>query len=235
MWLLPQDMVRRRLAFPFFILLYIVVFFVATCLVEFLYAWRMVRKRRVQVGWATILNGVFLANLASYAILGPVYYCIEYLKTDIHELTAVAPWVNESVLNVEPGCNLVLGENQAAPSFPMTYKKTLNQIRKLLDEGESVKTDKERIAKLVLVKILIEEALEQLKKQSDKQQAAYAAKTRIIKQALRQFLSALDKIYAKHEELGDTDVREQIDPGDSQGLHTAARRLQLAGEIRDVQ
>jgi hypothetical protein len=51
---------------------------------------------------------------------------------------------------------------------------------------------------------------EPLKKRSDQTQAAYHAKTRIIKKALKQLLTAFDRIYAKHEEIGDSDVRDQM-------------------------
>jgi hypothetical protein len=92
----------------------------------------------------------------------------------------------------------------------MTLNKGINQIRKLLDELTETKTDKERISELLLIKALIEETIEPLKIRRDKKRVAYAVKTRIIKKALKQFLTALDKIYAKHQELGDTDVRDQM-------------------------
>jgi hypothetical protein len=93
---------------------------------------------------------------------------------------------------------------------PMTCTKTISQIRKRLDEAEAAKTTKDKISALTLIKILVEGDLERLKRESDKKKAAYDAKTLIIKKALKQFLAALDKIYSKHNELGDTDVREQM-------------------------
>ena len=92
----------------------------------------------------------------------------------------------------------------------MAITKTLNKIRKLVDAFPQKVTDKERLFLLFKIKLLIECIEEPLKKRSDKKQAAYAAKTRIIKKALKQFLTALDKIYAKHEEVGDSDVRDQM-------------------------
>lgn len=89
----------------------------------------------------------------------------------------------------------------------MTRTKILNQIKKFLAEE---KTLKDKISTLTFIKIMVEADLERLKKQNDKQQVAYNAKTRIIKKALKQFLAALDKIYSKHAELGDTDVRERM-------------------------
>jgi len=92
----------------------------------------------------------------------------------------------------------------------MTIKKALNEIRKLVDAFPEKETDKERLFLLFKIKLLVECIEEPLKKRSDKKQAVYAAKTRIIKMALKQFLTALDKIYAIHEEVGDSDVRDQM-------------------------
>ncbi len=97
----------------------------------------------------------------------------------------------------------------------MTRAKILDQIRKSLDEE---KTIKDKISTLTFIKIMVEADLEDLKKKNDKQQTAYKARTRIIKQALKQFLAALDNIYSKHNELGDTDVREQIYRGIYRGF-----------------
>jgi len=92
----------------------------------------------------------------------------------------------------------------------MTVNKGIKEIRQLLDALEEKKTDKDRLFVLFKIKVLVECIEESLKKRSDKEKAAYAAKTRIIKKALKQFLTALDKIYAKHEEVGDSDVRDRM-------------------------
>jgi hypothetical protein len=99
-WFLPGELGRRYRAYPFFLVLFILVFFAATCLVEFLYARGIVRKTGVQVGRAAMVKGVLLANLVSYAVLGPVYFFIEYPRTDIREFTSGTPWVKEAALTV---------------------------------------------------------------------------------------------------------------------------------------
>jgi len=99
-WFLPWELGRRHRAYPFFLVLFILVFFAATCLVEFLYVRRIVRKTGVQVGRTTMVKGVLLANLASYAVLGPVYFFIAYPRTDIREFTSGTPWVKEAALTV---------------------------------------------------------------------------------------------------------------------------------------
>ena len=92
----------------------------------------------------------------------------------------------------------------------MTINKGTKEIRELLDALAEKKTDKDRLFVLFKIKLKVECMEEPLKKRSDKKKAAYEAKTRIIKKALKQFLTALDRIYAKHEEVGDSDVRDQM-------------------------
>jgi len=99
-WFLPAELGRRFRAYPFFLIIFIVVFFSATCLVEFLYARRIVRKTGVRVGAATLAKGVLLANLASYAVLGPVYAFIEYPRTDVREFASDARWSKQPALTV---------------------------------------------------------------------------------------------------------------------------------------
>jgi hypothetical protein len=92
----------------------------------------------------------------------------------------------------------------------MTIKNALKEIRKLVDAFPEKKTDKERLFLLFKIKVLVESIQEPLKIRSDKKRAAYNAKTRIIKKALKQLLTTFDKIYAKHGEVGDSDVRDRM-------------------------
>jgi hypothetical protein len=93
----------------------------------------------------------------------------------------------------------------------MTVNKGTKEIRALLDElAKKKKTDRDRLSVLSTIKLLIECMEEPLKKRRDKKKASYDAKTRIIKKALKQFLTALDNVYTRHEEVGDSDVRDQM-------------------------
>jgi hypothetical protein len=103
-WFLPAELGRRIRTYPFFLVLFIFVFFTATCVVEFLYARRIVRKTGLQVGRTAMAKAVLLANLASYAVLGPVYFFIEYPRTDIREFTADTRWAKEPKLTVVAIC-----------------------------------------------------------------------------------------------------------------------------------
>ena len=99
-WFLPPELSRRVRAYPFFLILFILVFFVATCFVEFLYARRIVRKRELAVRSGAMAKGIVLANLISYAVLGPVYFFIEYPRTDVLEFASDARWSKQPALQV---------------------------------------------------------------------------------------------------------------------------------------
>src|SRR5689334_17928794 len=92
----------------------------------------------------------------------------------------------------------------------MTLNKGIKEIRTLLNALAQKKTDKDRLFVLFKIEVLVECMEEPLKKRGDKKKVAYDAKTRIIKRALRQFLTALDRIHAKHDEVGDSHVRDQM-------------------------
>ena len=91
----------------------------------------------------------------------------------------------------------------------MTPKTASAQIKALLDALPEKKTNREKLRDVALVRALLEINEEPLKKARDKE-AVSARKKQIIKKALRQFLNDLDRIFDQHEELGDTDVREQV-------------------------
>src|SRR6266496_4397208 len=92
----------------------------------------------------------------------------------------------------------------------MSLSKHTKKIRELLDALPGKKTDQERLRLLFQVKLLIETIEAPIKKRRDQKRVAYDKKTQIIKRALKQFLTALDKIYARHGELGDTAVRDKM-------------------------
>src|SRR5258706_13601141 len=91
----------------------------------------------------------------------------------------------------------------------MSLKTNTKTFRELLDALSRAKPDQEKLKLLFQMKVLIEIDWEATKKRRDKKRRAYDKKTQIIKRALKQFLTALDKIYAKHGELGDTAVSDE--------------------------
>jgi hypothetical protein len=92
----------------------------------------------------------------------------------------------------------------------MTLQKATKEIRKYLDALSKEKSDKEKLRLVLSIKLFVEVIEEPLKKRVNKKATAYAAKTRIIKNALKQLLTAFDKIQNQHEEIGDSDVRDRM-------------------------
>jgi hypothetical protein len=100
----------------------------------------------------------------------------------------------------------------------MTTKEGSKEIKKLLGVLARQRTDRKRLFVLFKIRVLLDAIEEKLKARRDKADAAFRARTQIIKRALKQFLTALDGIYAKHEEVGDTAVREQLGAAVHQGF-----------------
>jgi hypothetical protein len=99
-WFLPVELGKRFRFYSLFILFFIIVFFAATCLAEFLYARRVIRIAGVQVRRAAMIKGVLLANLVSYAVLGPIYFLIEYPRTEVRQFSSDARWSKQPELAV---------------------------------------------------------------------------------------------------------------------------------------
>lgn len=89
----------------------------------------------------------------------------------------------------------------------MSLKKSANEIGALLDKLPKAKTTQEKIYFIFRIKLLVEIIEDQIRKQKP---AAAAVQNRIIKKALKQFLTALDAVFDEYEEVGDTAVREQM-------------------------
>jgi hypothetical protein len=90
----------------------------------------------------------------------------------------------------------------------MTLKKNASQIGSLLNKLPKAKTNQEKLYLVFRIKLLVEIIEGQIQKR--KPDAVAAAKKQIIKKALGQLLTALDAIFDKHEEVGDTAVREKM-------------------------
>lgn len=99
-WWLPSEFGERIKAYPIFLLIGILVYFLTTVLVEFLYARRLVRGAEPQVARSTLIKAVTLANAASYVVLGPVFFAVEKPRTEINEFTANASWTADPGLTV---------------------------------------------------------------------------------------------------------------------------------------
>jgi hypothetical protein len=92
----------------------------------------------------------------------------------------------------------------------MSIKKRLLEIRQLVDSFPEQKNDKDRLFLIAKIRLRLDCIEEPIKKRRDKKKLAYERKTRIIKKALKQLLVGFDKIYAKHEEVGDSACRDAM-------------------------
>jgi hypothetical protein len=92
----------------------------------------------------------------------------------------------------------------------MSLKSHTKKLRQCLDAFSKAKADEERCKQLLMMKVFVELLEKPLKKRRNRKRMAYDKRTRIIKKALKQFFAVLDKIYAKHGELGDSAVRDKM-------------------------
>lgn len=111
----------------------------------------------------------------------------------------------------------------------MTPKKAARQIGSLLNKLSKAKTSQEKSYFFFRVKLLVEIIEEQIKKK--KPDATAAAKKQIIKKALKQLLTALDAIFDRHEEVGDTAVRERMTDAIYFGFIQLRRQYKLPGKF----
>jgi hypothetical protein len=92
----------------------------------------------------------------------------------------------------------------------MTFKADCKKVQELLGTLSGKKTGRERLMVITQVKILVEIMQAEIKKRTDKESAANDKRTQIIKKALRELVRGLDRIFEKHDEIGDTAVREEM-------------------------
>ena len=91
----------------------------------------------------------------------------------------------------------------------MNTAKTIRKLKQLVDQFPDKKRNKDLLSQTLLIKAFVEALQAEFQKREDKE-AVKAQKKKIIKKALRQLLDAFDKTFEKHEEIGDTDVREKM-------------------------
>jgi hypothetical protein len=90
--LLPQDIPGFFARYPFAIIIGSLIYFVVTVLVEGTYAIRWLRRNQFALARREIWHGVFLANIATYAVLAPLHYYATRPLNDIREFTKDARW-----------------------------------------------------------------------------------------------------------------------------------------------
>lgn len=106
---LPDELGHRFRVYPWFLLLHVGVYFAATCLTEALYTRKIVRETELKADWRALIRAVVIANLASYAVLGPAYVAMAWPKAGVQEFAADTRWTKQpelTVVAVGPGGQL---------------------------------------------------------------------------------------------------------------------------------
>lgn len=108
-YMVPTELGARVRAYPAFSVVQVLVFFVVTVLVEFICVRRIVRLGDGLIPWRRLIKAVVLANVASYAVLGPVFFILSSPRSDIREFAPNAAWGKQPglvVLAVGPSGHL---------------------------------------------------------------------------------------------------------------------------------
>lgn len=92
----------------------------------------------------------------------------------------------------------------------MKLKADCKKIQELLNTLPGKRTYRERLMVVSQIKILVEIMQTEIRKRRDKESAAADKRTQIIKKALKELVRGLDRIFEKHDEVGDTAVRDRM-------------------------
>ena len=122
-FLLPDDLPGFFARYPSAVVVGTIIYFGATIGVEGAYAFRWLRRKEYKIAPGRIWKGIFLANLASYAVVAPLhYYLTRPLPQSIHEFTQNADWTSNPAVRLffTDGTNDNLKSMQLGGSTPET-------------------------------------------------------------------------------------------------------------------
>ena len=89
---LPRDLPGFFARYPFAVGVGTLAFFVVTLLVELACASRWRRLKQPSLATWALVNGILLANLATYAVLAPIHYYATLPTCDVREFTSDTRW-----------------------------------------------------------------------------------------------------------------------------------------------
>ena len=90
---LPRDLPEYKVYGPYFLILEILIYFVVTILLECALGARWVKKKNLKPPKRQILRGIFIANCATYTILGPLHFIVAKPEFgDLNEFTRDPKW-----------------------------------------------------------------------------------------------------------------------------------------------
>jgi hypothetical protein len=93
--MLPTDLAGFFARYPFAVTLGTLVYFFVTWLVEARYSMKRLEREGHTYFRSRVRSGVLLANLATYAVLGPVHYFATRPTHNIQEFTADTRWASQ--------------------------------------------------------------------------------------------------------------------------------------------
>jgi hypothetical protein len=104
-YLLPDDLAGYVTRYPFAVTLGTLVYFLITVLVEAFYLSRWLKRESHALSRTMFWLGVLIANIATYAVVGPVHYFATRPLNNIKEFTADTRWAMQpptKIIYIDP-------------------------------------------------------------------------------------------------------------------------------------
>jgi hypothetical protein len=99
-FMLPEDLHGFFTRYGMAVVVGSFIYFLVTLAVEGAYAFRWLRKKEFLVASGKIWKGIFLANLASYAVLAPLHYYFTRPIEQVREFTSNVNWSSNPTTKV---------------------------------------------------------------------------------------------------------------------------------------
>lgn len=98
--ILPRDLASYFRSYPYAVVMGTFIYFVVTLVAEYLIIRAWCRKEASAVATGRIALFVFVANLATYAVLAPVHYFAARPTHDIREFTDTTEWASRPLTTI---------------------------------------------------------------------------------------------------------------------------------------
>jgi len=99
-FLFPQDIPGFFARYPIAIMIGSLIYFAVTVLVEAAYAIRWVKRKQVTISAKQIWGGILLANIATYAVLSPLYYLATKPINEVHQFSNNTRWASNAATTI---------------------------------------------------------------------------------------------------------------------------------------
>ena len=92
---LPQEFPRFAVRYPYLVAVGTLIYFLVTLVVEGMCAAKWMRRASIRLPSRRIWTGIFLANVATYAVVAPLHCYLTQPLTDVQEYTPHARWARQ--------------------------------------------------------------------------------------------------------------------------------------------